>query len=348
MIENLKSKEFLVRWFFIFILLAGFIFINWPFLVPLSLAGVFALGLHDFIFKITEKTKLKPNTTIFITLIGGLALFWLPLFLAVYRVISYLSQPQTFETDQIVKQIHGLKDLAITYLQKVSEWTGTDVATPVRSMLESLLKKAGEIIFNYSSQLLAQLPAIILASFVFTIVLFVLLLKASAVKKTFFKYSPFKPETLEPLVYVFKKSCSVTLFSTLAVGLIQASLIGFGSLILGEGDFWLVLTITFLISFIPVIGAAPMGYLLAIIAFLGDRIGPAIGMAIIATIAGSIDNLLKPLIMSGANKTSAVVGFTCVVGAVIMMGLPGLLLGPVIMNLFVGIAPLLLNEKKSS
>lgn len=347
MIESLKAKELWVRWFFVTALLAGFTYINWPFLIPISLAGIFALGLHDFIFKIAKKTKWKYNVTVFLTVAAGLALFWIPLSLAIYRVIGHVSQPQAIETDRIVVQINALKDFAIAHLQRISEWTGTDLATPVRSLVESLLKKTGEILFNYSSHVLGQLPSIILASFVFTLVLFFLLLKARDIKTTVLKYSPFEPETLESLVSIFKNSCSVTLASTLAVGLIQAFLIGLGSLIFGEGDFWLILTITFLVSFIPVIGAAPVGYTLALLAFLGDRLGPAIGMAVIATAAGTIDNLLKPLIMSGANRVSPVIAFTCVVGAVIMMGLPGLLLGPVIMNLFVGIAPLLLKEKQS-
>ena len=45
-----------------------------------------------------------------------------------------------------------------------------------------------------------------------------------------------------------------------------------------------------------------------------------------------------------SNDINPIVGFTCVVGAIIMLGLPGLIIGPVIMTLFVGLSPLLLKE----
>lgn len=344
MIQVFKAKDEFIRWLLIIILIIGFTFINWPFLVPLALAGIFALGLNDFILAVSRKTKWRHNHVVPLTLTFGLALFWVPLALAIYRVIVNINQPQAIETDQIVKQIHSLKEFVLTNLQRVSEWTGSDLATPARGVLESTLKKTGEITLSYSSQILGQLPAIILASFVFILVLYLLLLKSKELKRSLIHYSPLSTETVNSLLLVLKKSCSITLFSTLVVGLIQASLIGLGSLLFNEGDFWLVLTVTFLFSFIPVIGAAPMGFFLALLAFLADRTGAAIGLTIVAIIAGSIDNFVKPLIMSGSSSISPVIGFTCVVGAVIMFGLPGLLLGPVIMNLFVGMMPLLLKK----
>ncbi|MBV2167305.1 MAG: AI-2E family transporter [Bdellovibrio sp.] len=345
MIESLKTKGPLIRWLLFGVLLTAFVFINGPFLIPLTLAGIFALGLNDVIISLNKKFKMNHGIWVGLTLLAGLALFWIPLSLAIYRIVMHINEPQTLETDRIIAQIHALKDFVLNGLQKLSHWTGADLATPARGILENILKKTGEIVIAYSSHFLAQLPAILLASFVFMIVLALLLTKASKVKDFTLTYSPFNKEMTETLILVFKKSCSVTLFSTLVVGLIQAGIIGLGSLIFGEGDFWLILTITFFVSFIPVIGAAPMGYLLALLAFLGDRTGPAIGMAVVATVAGSIDNVIKPFMVGGENKISPIVAFTCVVGAIIMLGLPGLLVGPVIMNLFVGISPLLLKER---
>jgi predicted PurR-regulated permease PerM len=48
----------------------------------------------------------------------------------------------------------------------------------------------------------------------------------------------------------------------------------------------------------------------------------------------------------GDQKISPLVGFTCVIGAIVMFGISGLLLGPVIMNLAYGAIPLLLKHLK--
>ncbi|WII71165.1 AI-2E family transporter [Bdellovibrio sp. 22V] len=346
MFDIFKSKSQTFSWIVLILFTSAFLFINFPFVVPLALAGIFALGLNDLIQRLSSKFKIRRNLCIALTLFAGLALFWVPISLAIYRIVVNISDPQAMGSDQIVSQIHKLKDFLLEWLQKISEWTGTDLAGPARAMMENILRKTGEIILNFSTQLLGQLPAIFLASFVFVIVLAVLLVKASSVKSVVIKYTPFSQTTTESLVKVFKSSCSITLFSTLVVGMIQASIIGVGSLIFGEGDFWLVLTVTFFVSFIPVIGAAPVGFLLAVLAFIGGRIGPGIGLTVVGIIAGSIDNILKPFILGKDFDINPVIGFTSVVGAIIMMGLPGLILGPVIMNLFVGITPLLLKEQE--
>lgn len=337
------TKNQWVNLILLLLLVGAFAFINLPFLMPLILAGIFALGLNDFIEKLSKKRWGRKTWTL-ITLFVGLSLLWIPLGLAIYRIIVYISKPQNIETDKIVAQVHNLKDYTLNGLQKLSDWTGTDLAGPAREVMENILQKVGGGLLQHSTDLLGQLPSILLLSFVFVIALMVLLMKSSEIRELTLKYTPLKPGASEPLIEICKKSCSVTLFSTLVIGLIQACVIGLGSLVFGEGDFWLVVTVTFFVSFIPVIGAAPVGYLLSLLAFIGDRTGSAIGLFIIATIAGSIDNILKPFMVGGEQKISPVIGFTCVVGAIIMMGLPGLIIGPVIMNLFVGISPLLMKD----
>ncbi|MNK07806.1 putative inner membrane protein [compost metagenome] len=345
----LHKNKTVIYTVFILALFAAFAFINLPFVLPVVLAGIFALGLHDFVNKFCAKSRLPRKLCLWLIFICGLFFFIGPITIAVYRITFYFSQQQdNFQSDALLNQIQALKTFALNHLQSLSDWLGTDLTSPAREMIEKVLNTTGSIILNYSSQVISQLPAILLAIFVFMIVLFAFLSKSVGIWHFTQKYSPFEERLTQRLVDISKRACSVTLFSTFVVGLIQALVIGLGSLIFGEGDFWLVVAITFFVSFIPVIGAAPVGYLLAILAFIHDRVGPGIGLALVATLAGTIDNILKPFMVGGEHKISAIIGFTCVVGAIFMMGLPGLLLGPVIMNLFVGIVPVLIEEMKKA
>lgn len=344
MLNSFKDKPHTVHWVLLIILLAAFIFINIPFLMPLILAGVFALGLNDWIEKLSKKGKFGRKSWSIIFMLLGMGLFLIPLSLAIYRIIVYASQPKNLETDKILSQVNNLKNYGLNLLQRLSDFTGTDLAGPAREVSENVMHKIGSGALEYSTQFLGQLPAIMLLIFVFLIAMTVMLMRAPGIKEFTLRYSPLNTTTTEKLIAITKKSCWITLFSTLVIGLIQAGLIGVGSLLFGEGDFWLVITVTFFVSFIPVIGAAPVGYLLCLLAFIGDRTGAAVGLFIVATIAGSIDNIIKPFMVGGEQKISPVIGFTCVVGAIIMIGLPGLLIGPVIMNLFVGISPILIKD----
>lgn len=346
MLENLKSQESLMRWLVFLVLLGAFALINLPFIMPLTLAAIFALGVEDLIQKLSQRTGWRRRWWILISLLAGILLFIMPIFLALYRLGVWIMKPENRESQRLLEQVHIAKNFFVNGLAKVSDWTGTDVATPARDTLESILHRAGEMILSYSTSFAGELPAIVVALLVFVLSVAVMLFNAREIHDFTIDYSLFDRELTSKMIHVFKKSCSITLFSTLVIGLIQATIIGVGSLVFGEGDFWLVVTVTFFVSFIPVIGAAPVGFLLALLAFLGDRIGPGIGLTLIAIFAGTIDNILKPFLVSGDFDINPLIGFTSVVGAIVIFGLPGLLLGPVIMNIFVGVSPLLLKNRK--
>lgn len=345
MIDILKNKEALARWVFFAVLFCGFAFINLPFLMPLALAGIFAAGLQETINKLSRRTGWRRGWWILISLFAGILIFIIPLSLAVYRAGAWIMKPENLEGQRVVQQLHTAKDFFVNGLAKISEWTGTDVATPAREAMESILHRSGEVILAYSTAFAGQLPAIIIALLVFLLGVAVMLFNDKLIHDFVVDYSVFDHDLTEKMIDVLKKGCSITLFSTFVIGLVQAFVIGIGSLVFGEGDFWLVVTVTFFVSFIPVIGAAPVGFFLALLAFLGDRMGPGIGLALVATFAGTIDNILKPFLVSGDLDIHPLVGFTSVVGAIIMLGLPGLLIGPVLMNIFVGISPLLLKNR---
>ena len=349
MYEKLVRNKYFVGGIFIFVLSVAFLYINLPFLVPLVLAGIFALGLSPFIDKLAKKFKKTHTFTTITVLVTGFALFWIPLAIAVYRLVVILSNPETLQSDTWTGPFNAVKNFALQKITTVSEFFGFDIAAPVQNMADNFLKTGGNMVLAFSSQFITELPEVFLVSFVFTIALFSFLLRANRIGRFVRRYSIFDEKITDDILHVTQNACKMTLFSTFVIGLIQAGIIGLGSLIFQQGDFWLVVTITFFVSFIPVIGAAPMGFLLSLLAYLQDKPGAAIGLFIIACVAGSIDNVLKPIMVgnSGENNVSAIVSFTSVVGAIIVMGLPGLILGPVILSLFAGLTPVLIKYLRS-
>ena len=351
--DLLKKNRELIRWLAVGTLASAFVFINWPFFMPLLLAGVFAFGLVDFVGKLSFKLKTSYTTTVWISMVAGLILFWLPLAIATYRVLVHIGDQSSLESNQWTVKIVNLKAYVIDKIAELSALIGVDIASPARALLEKLMSKVGEIVLQLSTGFFQQLPALFLASLVFTLALLLFLLKAPQIKVFFNQMPLFEGQKMQALIEVIKQSCRTTLFSTVVIGVIQAFIIGLGCLAFDQGDFWLVVPITFFVSFIPVIGAAPLGYLLAVLAFLDGKVGSAVGLAVFATIAGTIDNILKPFMIGGDTRVPPIIAFTSVLGAVIMLGIPGLILGPVLMNLAVSAIPILsgageANEKNQS
>lgn len=347
MIEALRNKSNWVVGILLFALFAVFLYINLPFLLPFTIAGVFALGLNDFINRQAHKRKLPRWVVITLVMLSGLAIFWVPICLATYRIVTITKMPENLSSGRLAEQLAALKNFAVGLVQKVSDFTGIDLTSPVRETLDNILHKAGAFAFEASSQFISSAPTVVFNTLLFLLFLVVLLAQANGLKKFVIKYSPLEESLTEKFTQVLKISCSTTLFSTFVIGVIQATIIGLGSLVFSEGDFWIVTPVTFVLSFIPVIGASPVGFVLAILAFIGGRTGSGIGMVVFSLVAGSIDNVLKPMMVGGKDlNVSPVIGFTCVVGAILTLGLPGLLIGPVIMNVFARMTPLLIPELK--
>ena len=95
---NLFSVSQITRFVVIFALTCAFTYIIWPFLIPLILAGVFALGLADMIHYLNERIRFRRIYLVAFSLFFGIALFWIPMTLAIYRIILYFSQPNAIDT----------------------------------------------------------------------------------------------------------------------------------------------------------------------------------------------------------------------------------------------------------
>src|SRR5437868_10124385 len=97
--EKLIANKFLICGISIFLLSIAFLYINLPFLVPLILAGIFALGLSPFIDKLSKRFKKSRSGMTWSVLLIGFCLFWIPLAIAVYRIIVNVSNPQTLQSE---------------------------------------------------------------------------------------------------------------------------------------------------------------------------------------------------------------------------------------------------------
>jgi predicted PurR-regulated permease PerM len=85
---------------------------------------------------------------------------------------------------------------------------------------------------------------------------------------------------------------------------------------------------------VPLLGS-PLGWVPAVVyLFLQGREGPAIGLLLycLVIVSGS-DNVVKPLLLRGSANIHPLLGFLSILGGVLAFGLPGFLIGPVVLSL---------------
>lgn len=94
-------------------------------------------------------------------------------------------------------------------------------------------------------------------------------------------------------------------------------------------------TLSFFLSFVPVVGTLPVTIGAAIYCYSQGRVGAAIFMVVIAAVIGIIDNVLRPIFMKSGANLSFFWTFVAFVGGVALMGLPGIIVGPLAFSLFI-------------
>jgi predicted PurR-regulated permease PerM len=112
-----------------------------------------------------------------------------------------------------------------------------------------------------------------------------------------------------------------------------------------RSDWFLVFFVTLILSFIPVIGAAPMAFLFAIVAFFQGNPTGAIILLVLGGFTGVIDNFLRPWLASfGHSHAPPIVSFVFVIGGALTLGFPGLFIGLLLGGIVYDTLPLFWEE----
>jgi len=342
---NLNERRYLFsRYILFFALGIPFVLIFVPFFVPILMATLFALGLEP----LWSRAQLKQGGKKYFSLIliGAWFLFiFLPFVfvsLKAVRAIEGLAAGGAKDS-QFFQSVFKFWDKTQHSVESVLSRVGVD--SSLLPSQEEILNRITPVTVKFATNFLAALPELGLSILIFFAMVFVLVTNGKLIKKSFLSLQLLPDQEVNHIIAALQTGCLNVLSSTLIIGAIQALIVAIGSLIFGFHEFFLIFIITFVLSFIPVIGAAPVAFFLATASFLMGENGSAVGLLVIAIIAGSIDNILKPYIFSsedeGLNPIVALIG---IIGAIVIFGLPGLLLGPLLLQVGMRLLPPLLKR----
>lgn len=336
MIENSSDKRhersYLLLFFFTLFLFISFLS---PFWAPLILAAIFAFGLIPYIDRWFERghSGSIKNRWIALTLSLLTLLMLIPLGLLIFSVTERVLELSDLDQSTLVAKGKGLKDFIVAKIHTLGEFTGINVSNYVNKTLDSALNAAKGLALGTAGFLVKAIPDILMNFFIFLLALYVFIRYSDATKKLLLSLDLFKERHLNQFIDVLQKSSTNTLFSLFILGSAQAFIVTLAAMFLGFSDYLGIFAITFLCSFIPVIGAGPVAVVLAIVQFSQGEVGYGVGLLIVAGVAGSIDNILKPFMLSNEDELPGVPNLIVLIGAILVFGFTGLFLGPVIGSL---------------
>jgi len=142
---------------------------------------------------------------------------------------------------------------------------------------------------------------------------------------------PFDAPTNEQILEDARNLIHASVTVGLLISAIQGFLGGVAFAIVGIGSpvFWG--TVMAFLSLLPVVGTWPVWIPAVAWLFATGHTGRALALlALCAGLVGNVDNVLRPLLISGHARLSGLVVFVSVLGGVAAFGMLGVILGPII------------------
>jgi len=247
---------------------------------------------------------------------------------------------------------------AIKVGQAVKPWVERQLSEPdaISNLIQSLpyidniepyrnqiFQKAGEAVGALSGFLIGRLQSVTYGTVNFLFMLFIMLytmvfflMDGDKLINKMLYYLPLEEPDERRRLDKFTSVTRATLKGTAVIGVIQGLLGGIAFAVVGipSAVFWG--TIMAVLSFIPGIGSALVWVPAVIILAVSGSFIKAIGLGIFcAAVVGSIDNFLRPILVGKDTQMHELMILFGTLGGIVMFGVLGVIIGPIIAALFV-------------
>jgi predicted PurR-regulated permease PerM len=332
--EKSIFNQYALLAFFIILLVVGYFIIK-PFLLALFLAALLAYTLHPIYRKLKHKTK-KPSLSSFIVTIGVFILMILP---AGY--FANVLVRQSYLIYIIIKQ-----RLATGIFQgctaQFCETLTSFLQTPE---IVRYITDASNTITQYfiqsGSTLIFSIPRIVINLFIFLFVFYYLLRDGKKLIRRIGYYLSVQKKMYAIILQRLTEVTKGIVYGYLLIALMQGVLGGLGFFLAGLPSpiFWGII-MAFLALF-PFAGTgivwAPAGIILIINGLTQDSTFIIVkGIALLiygALIVSSLDNFLRPKLVSEKAKIHPAIILVGIFGGLIFFGTFGVIIGPMVLSL---------------
>jgi predicted PurR-regulated permease PerM len=238
-----------------------------------------------------------------------------------------------------IKQSLEQPDKLTAYLQQLPFY---EYIEPYRGII---LEKAGQVVGMISNWIVGGLSQATLGTanflfmtFVFLYSMFFFQMDGARLIEKILYYLPLNSDDESLMLNKFTSVTRATLKGSMMIGILQGGLAGGAFAIAGIDNavFWG--TVMALLSVIPSVGSALVWIPAAIILIMQDSVTAGVGLMLFCgLIVGSLDNFLRPILVGKDTKMHELMIFFGTLGGILMFGIAGIFIGPLIASLFITI-----------
>lgn len=312
--------------------------VAWGLALPLIGAGVLAFVSERPIDFVLAKLKREKDTR----------LRWIVAAAFVVAIVTGLVLPLTFATIAAVRDaialVTGINwDTTAGHVERYIDWGRNRAASlglvvpesEVSDRIRAALATSFSFLGTKLGGLVSSTPTIVFDVVILLFAWVVFAVEGRAARERVLpKLIPWDPER-----EILRKTTGEVLRSVLVANVVvscaQATICSIALVIIGLPRALVWGTLSFFLSFVPVVGTLPITVSAAIYCYTQGRVGAAIFMIAIAAVIGLVDNILRPIFMKSSANLSFLWTFVAFVGGVALLGLPGVIVGPLAFSLFI-------------
>ncbi len=308
------------------------------FLMAIFLAGLFSAMARPVYRRLKISFRGHRHLASVTTLLLMTVVVLIPLMLLIGIIVG-----QAIDVGQSVtpwiKQTIEQPDRLTAYLQHLPFY---DQLVPYR---EIILEKAGKVVGSVSKWIVGGLSQATLGTanflfmtFVFLYTMYFFQMDGDKLVRKILYYLPLGNDDESLMMDKFTSVTRATLKGTMLIGILQGGLAGAAFAVAGIDNavFWG--TVMAVLSIIPSVGSALVWGPAAIILIMQGNVGNGAGLLIFCgVVVGSLDNVLRPILVGKDTKMHELMIFFGTLGGIMMFGITGIFIGPLIASLFVTI-----------
>ena len=306
------------------------------FLLTILLAAIFAGLSYPMYEWLLRKFGGRSILAAIATLLALVTLVMVPLL----AVLGAGANEALRVSEDVRPQLERLVERPGEFNRRLRLLPGYHYIEPYRAQI---FAKAGELLGTASGFIFAALSATTRATAVFVFhfvillyTMFFFLTDGPRLLNTMLAYLPFADADKQRMLATFVSVTRATLKGTILIGIAQGVLGGLAFWAVGiEGAiFWG--TVMTVLSIIPGIGGALVWVPAAIVLMATGEIWRGIALAAFCgLIVGSVDNLLRPLLVGRDTQMHELLIFFSTLGGLLMFGVMGFIVGPILAAIFV-------------
>lgn len=329
-----------------FLLLFLFFQMLKPFLIALFWAALLAFLLHPIHRWLSSRLKNRGWLSAALLTAGTAFAILVPLLIVgtilgiearqAYEILKV--KIEKFDMDAALREANTI--LPGDLLKDVREWMQSDnesVQQHVLGWMKTLLLHIRRGLENM---------ILIMINFgVMLFALFFLLRDGAVLFKGLYDLLPMPPEQKTRIFRQLQDALHATILGMVATATVQGLLAGLFFWILGISFPVLGGVLTFIFAFVPMVGSAAVWMPVASYLILTGSYFDGIALLVLgALIVSQVDNVLRPIIIGHRTRLPTLFVFLTILGGLKVFGFSGVLIGPALLALMVGVLEVYMHE----